>query len=125
MNGIVYKIHDELFNYEYYLSLIDIKNNEISNGIQTHEIESYKYIGVYDIMYVDVTIKDGTKEIEISNIHEFSDICRLAEKATYYFYVVPKDIIKYKFKIQDLIDKNGVFNSLMRRVIINFFSMKK
>lgn len=100
MNGLVYRIDEDV-----YMSLFS-NDDTISDGIPISE-------GVYltlkdnEISYVDVSITDGTKPVEIDDVDDFV-YNRATQSSGDIFYGI-KDISKYSFNasVAEMMDEVG------------------
>ena len=58
-------------NLHLYLFILDPEKDTITDGVNISEHECYKDLSLTDIMVVTVEFKDGTKEIDDFDLHEF------------------------------------------------------
>lgn len=58
-------------NKQLYLFILDPDSNTIKDGINISEHKCYKNMRIDQLMIVDVTFKDGTKNIENIDLDEF------------------------------------------------------
>lgn len=109
-DGVVIRLDD------LYLFLLDPDKNEIVDGINISEHECYKDMLENQIMVVDVTIKDGTKEIDKVDLDEFIHGDSYGKYDTFIYihdvqlYSIDRKIGTKKVSLEQLIKKGELNN---------------
>jgi len=113
-DGVVIKI-DEL-----YLFLIDPETNEVKDGINISDHECYNDMKENQLMVVNVSIKDGTLEIDNVDLDEFIHGDSYGKLDTFIYI---HDIMLYSIKKNGKkeislgnIDKNELSNIIKNRI---------
>jgi hypothetical protein len=109
VNGFVYKIDDNL-----HLSLIEPVTEKCTDGIPLINNGTYDPLEPNQIVFAEIIVQDGTKEIEDINVFEFVSMVR---EANVYFYAI-RNIMVYAYPetIKDVCEW-GEFDALTSGII--------
>jgi len=112
MNGLVYRIKDKV-----YLSLVNPKTDEITDGVPINEGVYKDTLKDNEISFCVVNVKDGTKDLKIDDVEHFINEMA-SENSENYFYQI-KDILVYSmdfFTVEEIC-KKGDFISVTKDII--------
>jgi len=109
-DGVVFRIAENLV-----LFILDPKTNRIRDGVSISDHDTYKDMKRCQLSVVSVIFKDGTKEINDSNLDDLIDS---SMSGTYDTFMSIKDISIYTIKHDndDVLSKlyrNGDLNDLL------------
>jgi len=115
-NGIIAKIHDDCED-KIFLFLLDKENNILKDGVNLDDdnIKIYKHLTYDTIVAVEVSLKDGTKEIKV-NLDDFID----GKYGKYDIFIHIKDLSPFRLGYKDKND-NIIYKTVEQVILEDEF----